>query len=132
MLKACSRCGKIHDFNYSCNVGKYRKFADTTESRLRSKRAWQVKRDNIKESAFNLCEVCKAQGTLTYTSLEIHHIIKIKDNEALYLDNDNLICLCTYHHKQADRGELSTDYLRELARQRETGEGYTGNTTPPT
>ena len=89
-----------------------------------------MKRDNIKQSAFNLCEVCKAQGVLTYTSLEIHHIIKIKDNESLYLDNLNLICLCTFHHKQADRGELPVEYLQELARQRETGDTPIVDTTP--
>ena len=119
MLKACSRCGKIHDYTYVCNVGKYRKFADTTEARLRSKSAWQSKRESIKERSFNLCAVCKAQGVYTYTAIEVHHITKIKDNPSAYLDDENLIALCTFHHKQADNGEISADYLRELAKERD-------------
>ena len=77
-----------------------------------------------------MCEVCRAQGVITYDDLEVHHIIKIKDNEALYLDNFNLICLCITHHKQADRGELAVDYLQQLARQRESRDDTINNTTP--
>ena len=122
MLKACSRCGKIHPYNYVCNVGKYRKFADTTESKLRSKRAWQLKRDSIKERSFNLCAVCLAQGVYNYDDISIHHITKIKENPNGLLDDNNLVALCGYHHRQADNGEISADYLRQLARQRD-GEG---------
>ena len=119
MLKACSRCGKIHDYNYVCSVGKYRKFANTTESKLRSKSAWQSKRRSIKERSFNLCAVCMAQGIYNYTDISIHHITKIKDNPNAYLDDDNLVALCGLHHRQADNNEISEDYLRELARHRD-------------
>ena len=119
MLKACSRCGKIHDYNYVCNVGKYRKFADTTEARLRSKSAWQSKRDSIKERAFNLCEVCRDEGVYNYNSIEVHHIKKLRDDPDGLLDDNNLVALCTYHHKQADRGELSVEYLLSLIAKRD-------------
>ena len=119
MLQACSRCGKIHPYNYICNVGKYRKFTDTTENKLRSKSAWQTKRRSIRERAFNLCEVCKAQGIYTYDHIEIHHIKKLKEDPDGLLDDSNLIALCIPHHKQADNGELSADYLRELAQLRD-------------
>lgn len=119
MLKACSRCGKIHAYNYVCTVGNYRKFADSTERKLRSTSAWQKKRASVKQRAFNLCEVCKAQGIYTYDNIEIHHIRKLKNNPQGLLDDDNLVALCVMHHKQADNGELSEDYLRELAKQRD-------------
>ena len=136
MLKACSRCGKIHDYNYKCNVGKYRKFADTTEARLRSTSAWQHKRASVKERAFYLCEVCKAQGIYNFTDIEIHHIQKIKDNPTAYLDDDNLVALCIPHHKQADAGEIPISYLQELAKKRDeatepTGETQQGGIHPP-
>ena len=101
MLKACSRCGKIHPYNYVCNFGKARKFANTDEAKLRSKRAWQVKRESIRERAF------------------IHHIRKLKENPNGLLDDNNLVALCTLHHKQADRGEISVEFLTELAKQRD-------------
>ncbi len=65
-----------------------------------------------------LCEVCKAQGVYNYNDLEVHHIEKLKDNPDGLLNDDNLICLCVYHHKQADAGELNADYLRELVKER--------------
>ena len=130
MLKACSRCGKVHDYNYTCTVGKERKFANTPESRLRSRASWQRKRETVKEAAYNLCEVCRDQGIYNYTSLEIHHIVKLKQDPNGLLNDNNLICLCSYHHKLADAGELTTDYLYKLVALRD-GDNIK-DATPPT
>lgn len=135
MLKACSRCGKIHAFNYICNVGRERSFRDRKDkeaSRLRSTNAWKKKREAIRELSFNLCEVCRAQGIYNYTDIEIHHIKKLSEDTTGFLDDDNLIALCVKHHKQADRNELDADYLRELVklRQGETGQAVNIDTRP--
>lgn len=115
-LKTCSRCGRIHARGYKCNVGRI--YTKTDESRLRSRYAWTKKAKQIKEDALGLCEVCKAQGVYTYDGLEVHHITKLKEDPNGLLDDDNLIALCVYHHKQADDGELDADYLRELVKER--------------
>ena len=115
-LKSCSRCGKIHPRGYNCNVGRI--YAKTDESKLRSRYAWTKKAKQIKDDAYGLCEVCKAQGVYTYDGLEVHHITKLRDDPNGLLDDDNLIALCVYHHKQADDGELDADYLRELVKER--------------
>lgn len=118
MLVSCGRCGKVHPRGYKCNKG--RTYAKTDESRLRSKYAWTKKANQIKEDAQGLCEVCKAQGVYTYDGLEVHHITKLSENPDGLLEDDNLICLCVFHHKQADKGELDADYLRGLAKERGT------------
>ena len=115
-LKSCSKCGRIHPRGYNCNKGRI--YATTEERKLRSKYAWTKKAKQIKEDANGLCEVCRAEGIYTYDGLEVHHITKLKDDPNGLLDDDNLICLCVYHHKQADDGELSEDYLRELVKER--------------
>lgn len=115
-LKSCSKCGRIHPRGYNCNVGRI--YTKTDESRLRSKYAWTKKAQQIKNDAMGLCEVCKALGVYTYDGLEVHHITKLRDDPNGLLDDDNLIALCVYHHKQADDGELSADYLRELVKER--------------
>ena len=120
MKKACSRCGRIHEYSYKCNIGRERKFAKTPESKLRSTSAWQTKRDSIKERAFNLCEVCRAEGIYNYTGISVHHIKKLRDDPDGLLDDNNLIALCDTHHKQADRGEIPTDFLLSLVEKRET------------
>ena len=116
MYKSCSKCGKIHDYNYICNKGRV--YAQTDESKLRSKYAWTKKAKQIKADANNLCEVCRAQGIYTYDGLEVHHITKLSVDPGGLLDDDNLITLCVYHHKQADAGEIDADYLRELVKER--------------
>lgn len=118
MLKSCSRCGRIHPFNYDCTVGKEWSKHSGKYDKLRNKAVWRRKREQIKADAFYLCEVCRDNRTETLGQLEVHHIEKLNERPELLLEDDNLICLCTEHHKQADRGELDKEYLRELARKR--------------
>lgn len=116
-LVSCSKCGKMHPRGYKCNKGlkiSYKKEYD----KARSTYAWTTKARQIKDDANGLCEVCKALGVYTYNNLEVHHIVKLKDNPEGLLDDNNLICLCVEHHKQADAGEISAEYLRGLVERR--------------
>ena len=115
-LKSCSKCGKIHPRSFKCETP--RKYTKTDESRLRSSYRWTKKAKQIKNDALGLCEVCKALGVYTYEGLEVHHITKLKDDPNGLLDDDNLVVLCVYHHKQADEGKIDADYLREIVRER--------------
>ena len=117
MYRACGKCGKIHDDKFIC-ITK-REYKGGTERKLRSTYGWKKKSEEIRERANHLCEVCRDRGVLTYDDLEVHHIVKLKDDEAGLLDNLNLVTLCPYHHKQADNGELDAEYLKMLARERE-------------
>lgn len=114
MLKACSKCGKIHAYNYKCNVGVDNNRDKTDEQRLRSKYAWTKKSKQIRADANNLCEVCRDKGIYTYDGLEVHHVTKLSVDKNGLLEDENLICLCVEHHKQADAGELSKEYLLSL------------------
>lgn len=115
-LMSCSRCGKIHARGYRCNAGRV--YSKSDDDKMRSRYIWTKKAKQIKEDALNLCEVCRAKGLYTYDGLEVHHIVKIRQDPSKFLDDDNLICLCTYHHKQADAGEIDADYLKKLANER--------------
>ena len=124
MYKSCSRCGKIHDTKYKCNVNKpkfdYSRYSTYEERKLRSTAAWTEKSIEIRQAAQYLCEVCRDQGIYNYRDIEVHHITKLRDNAAGLLDNNNLVCLCNIHHRQADKGQLDANYLRELAIKRES------------
>ena len=122
MYKACSRCGKIHDSRFKCNAGKI--YQDTEQRQLRNKNAWHEKSKEIRERAQYLCEVCRDQGVINYNNLEVHHIVALKDDSSLLLDNYNLICLCQEHHKLADAGKIDRDYLKQLAEKREKESPY--------
>jgi 5-methylcytosine-specific restriction endonuclease McrA len=111
----------MHERGYKCDKGlkiSYKKDYD----KLRSTYAWTQKAKQIKEDANNLCEVCRAKGIYTYNDLEVHHITKLRDNPDGLLDDGNLVCLCTTHHKQADDGLLDADMLRKLAQLRDNNQ----------
>ena len=118
MWRSCPRCGKIHSTKYKCPYIK--KYPDTRERKLRSTYDWTQKSIEIREKAAYLCEVCRERDKrYVYDNVEVHHIEKIKDVPSLYLDNYNLVCLCQEHHKSADAGDISKEYLRKLAYKRE-------------
>ena len=116
MYKSCSRCGRVHDTRINCPIK--RQYIKTDEKALRNKYVWAKKSLDVREKANYLCEVCRDQNTFTYNDLEVHHIEKLKERPDLLLDDNNLICLCVTHHKQADSGELDKDYLKRLANKR--------------
>ena len=115
-LKACSICGKIHDANIRC---KRAVRADAQAHSLRQTNKWHSKSLDIRERSHWLCAVCLDEGIINHESLEVHHIEKLRDNPSGLLDDENLICLCTTHHKLADENQIDADYLRKLAQKRD-------------
>jgi len=122
MYKACSRCGQIHSTKYNCKHNKPKwdnsKYGTAEERRLRNTAAWAKKSQEIREQAQYLCEVCRDKGIYNYNELEVHHITKLREDKTGLLNDSNLICLCVMHHRQADRGEISKEYLTKLANDR--------------
>ncbi len=93
----------------------------TAEQALRKRSSWTLKSKDIRERSLYLCAVCQDRGEArAEDDIEVHHIIKLRDDPDGLLEDDNLIALCVLHHKQADRGELSAEYLKNLARKRDT------------
>ena len=121
MYKACPYCGRIHKAGYECPKKPKRKYNGGEERKLRNTYAWAKKSKEIRDKAQGLCEVCRDKGVITYKGLEVHHITKLAEDKDKLLDNNNLICLCIKHHKEADKGLLSKSYLEKLARKREQG-----------
>ena len=119
MLQSCGYCGKLHKLGYECPKKPHPHTTQTATDKLRNTYRWQRKRDQIKADAHHMCEVCAAQGKLTTQHLEIHHITKLRDNPNLLTDDTNLICLCRYHHRQADAGQIESHYLKQLAAKRQ-------------
>lgn len=123
MMKACKYCGRMHDINATCPrkpTQKGRKYpTKTSVDKLRYTSRWQRKRAQIKQDAHYMCEVCADHGIITTSHLEVHHIVKLNDNPDLLTDDSNLICLCVPHHKQADAGEIESDYMKQLVVKRQ-------------
>ena len=120
MLKSCRYCGKIHDSKYICPNKPIRKqYKKTEEDKFRNTKAWQRKRDYIKDRDRGLCQVCmrKLYNTIkqyNYTNIEVHHIIPLREDYELRMEEDNLISLCKYHHELAERGDIPRDVLKDM------------------
>lgn len=52
----------------------------------------------------------------TYDNIEVNHIVPIKEDFDRALDDDNLISLCSHHHKMADKNLIPRAILFHLTR----------------
>lgn len=118
MFKSCSVCGGIHLFSKNkCQKNRY-KFKSRQENeldKLRQKNKYRKTANYVKENYYNLCAVCLSEGVLNSEKLEVHHIEKIRERPDLAYEKSNLICLCSQHHRLAEKGELSKEYLHSLS-----------------
>lgn len=122
IYKTCGRCGLLHDHKYTCRKGVERSKYKTSEDKLRNTYQWHATAKWVKKESNYLCAVCLDHGVYSYDGLEVHHIIKIKDDASKLLDINNLICLCRYHHMLADSGDLDKNYLFNLVKKRENSD----------
>ena len=118
MNKSCRYCGRTHPIGERCALApkkweRTRRGSSAARS-FRSTNAWTQKAIHIKQRDRYLCRVCLAEGKLTVDGLEAHHIVPIEEDYDLRLDDDNLITLCSGHHKQADSGQIPREALRAL------------------
>ena len=117
MLKACSRCGRVHEYG-QCSISAIpynRKKIANDITRFRSSRAWQRKRKTILERDAYLCKLCLYNNRLNSKGLEVHHIIAIKKNAELKLDDRNLITLCRDCHELVEDDSSYQSLLTRLA-----------------
>lgn len=139
MLKSCSRCGKIHDFNKTCYKNRQVRGSSDAD-KFRKTNKWHVKSEQIRERDKHLCRCCIANiyettDIFNFSKLEVHHITPLEEDISRRLDDDNLITLCCYHHKLADKNIISRNILYKLVKSdcnfEEIRQEVSDNTIPP-
>ena len=118
---SCPYCGRIHPYNFDCDKRPRFKQQDkgTEAYKFRHGSKWRDKSKAIRARDNYLCIYCKKQGIINNTAIEVHHITKVKDNFNARLDGYNLISLCREHHEEAERGDITADELKKLAKMQE-------------
>lgn len=129
ITRTCS-CGKLHPVGYKCPIVAARraaqkaessdKYKSNTERQLRRSYAWRIKSLEVRDQALHICQVC-ADKKLSFSAgqpVEAHHIISVRNDRNLLLDDYNICVLCRQHHEQAESGKIKKEYLQELARKR--------------
>ena len=114
MLKTCKYCGRIVEPKHRCiQKPKYDK-KDKEITAFRNSREWKEKRKEIQQRDKNLCRYCLSKNRLVYDQIDIHHIVPLKINFEMRLDNDNLISLCRMCHEEAEAGKITKDELQKI------------------
>lgn len=115
----CSRCGIVKR-GHICDKKPYRKKErDSQADKFRNTKLWQKKRDEIKTRDKWLCQICirnryNTLNILNYKTVQVHHITSIQEDYNRRLDNDNLLCLCSFHHRMAEQGEIPKQELYDI------------------
>ena len=122
IFKRCSRCGKRIREGEKCTCidKRYKeedKYTANDKEKLFYRTAlWQRKRDYISKKYGGI----DIYSYIKYGRLEqgqtVHHIVPLKDNWALRLENSNLIYLTNQNHQQihADMSISKENYLKVI------------------
>ena len=119
MKKTCKYCGVV-DEDHICKYKKSRQKSGSRQSeQFRSTKLWTNKSREIRQRDKFLCQVClknlyNTLSFLNYKTVEVHHITPIEEDYNRRLDNDNLISLCSMHHKMAEKGDIPRDILYKI------------------
>lgn len=118
MLKACPYCKKIHPIGFICPLKPTQK-KNNDITVFRSSKQWQRKRGQIRRRDGYMCRMCAVgygDEPVRYNSeISVHHIESLASAWEKRLDDDNLICLCSYHHERAESGKIEEEFLKKLA-----------------
>ncbi|MCL2225657.1 MAG: HNH endonuclease [Defluviitaleaceae bacterium] len=114
MLRSCKHCGRIHDRNHDCGKKPKRARRFGEHDKFRNTKAWQRKREHIRQRDLYLCQMCRANGRYKSDGLEVHHITPLVEDFEQRLDDENLITLCGNCHEKAERGEITREHLRGM------------------
>ena len=118
-LVTCKYCGVTKRGHICPYRPKHRKNGDKQSDKFRNTKVWQRKREEIKTRDKHLCQIClrdrhNTLSFLNYKTVQVHHITSIQEDYNRRLDNDNLICLCAYHHRMAEDGQIPKQELYEI------------------
>ena len=131
MLKTCVYCGRIHDASMNCpakaaSLKKQeekkdgaRKNRDEKADKFRHSGKWKQIREHVLHRDRRLCLCCLAglEGTerrFETDTLSVHHIIPLKEDYNLRMDEGNLVTICAYHHELCEAGRIDRDIQRSL------------------
>jgi 5-methylcytosine-specific restriction enzyme A len=124
MLVSCKHCGGAHTRGAVCTKKApsiRRKKEASYITAFRGSRVWKAKREYIKTRDKQLCRICLLERYNTtrkynFHLLEVHHIQPLFRRWDKRLEDNNLITLCSYHHKMAENGIIPIAELEEIVK----------------
>ena len=125
-LVTCRYCGVVQRGHICPHKKSRQKGGDRQSDRFRKTKAWTQKSIEIRQRDRYLCQCCLHNlydtiEWLNYKAVEVHHITPLQEDCNRRLDNDNLISLCSYHHKMADKGQIPREVLYDIVKEKGNG-----------
>ena len=119
MQVSCKWCGRVHPRGYVCPRKPARTKCRTAQTAVRNTYRWQKTRTAVYQRDHGLCRLCLAEGRITTSNLQAHHIIPLEESVETAYSMDWIITLCSGSasscHERAERGDVSRDQLHRLA-----------------
>ena len=129
MIRSCKWCGRYHDVKFDCGKKPSRVKNLNNADKFRNTRTWRNKSVEIRQRDKALCQICirKLYDTTiqyNFSTIEVHHIVKLEVDQSRGLDNFNLISVCKMHHVMADAYQIPMNELHDIAREQEEMNNY--------
>lgn len=119
MQVSCKWCGRVHPRGYVCPRKPARTKRGTAQAAIRNTYRWQKTRAAVYQRDHGLCRLCLAEGRITTSDLQAHHIIPLEESTETAYSMDWIITLCSGNgnscHERAERGDVSRSLLHSLA-----------------
>ncbi len=111
MKTRCNKCRKLIDYgNTFCdkcksfNIKEKKKgLKDKQAERAIKSSAWRKVRSKALLRDKNCCVLCFKNGMITYSNLQVHHIVKRTDDIHLAYDLSNLVTVCPVCHEELEK-----------------------------
>lgn len=121
-LVTCKFCGIVERGHRCEHRTSRQKNGDKRSDTFRKTNAWTKKSIEVRQRDRYLCQIClrNLYNTFDFLNLktvDVHHITPINEDYNRRLDNDNLICLCRFHHKMADDGKIPRQELYDIVKE---------------
>lgn len=122
MKRSCTWCGRFHEYGEECphkpKKEKHKYYKHNKEfAEFRGSKEWKIVREEVKERDHYLCQAClhglgmEIGRKINYKQLSVHHIVPLEEDWNKRSEHNNLVTLCSFHHEQAERGEISREAL---------------------
>jgi len=133
MLRICPYCHRVHDTGAKCEEqrkaerARWNRHRDGKADRFRSSKAWSMMSLRVRQRDGWRCVFCQREQDdlrdIIDNQISVHHITPIQEDYNKRLDINNLITVCSYHHELCERGAITRNEQREIAKEMINKEG---------
>ena len=108
-LVSCKYCHKLHKRGTQCSMKPKAKVKrDKDYDKVYNSYRWKKVGGSVLKDNLYMCAICARQkGVVPRQATEVHHITYMTENIEGAYDRDNLLPLCSIHHREIHSNNLN-------------------------